>query len=140
MLPRMADYMDGIPEALVVEEKATGEFIGLVNWYWISKETLWPAVGIIIYDENKWGKGLGSQALGLWCDYLFSCAAFARLDMRTWSGNAGIQKLAQNLGFREEARFRKARIVNGEYYDSLGFGILREEWEALYPSGYSFKN
>jgi len=136
MFPRMADHLDGIPEALVIEERTTGEFIGLVNWYWISKETNWPAVGVVIYDEKKWKKGLGFQALGLWCDFLFSCATFARLDMRTWSGNHGIQHLAKKLGFTEEARFRKARIVKGEYYDALGFGILREEWEALYPSGF----
>jgi len=54
MLPRMADCKDGIPEALVIEEVETGEFIGLVNWYWVSKETNWPAVGIVIYDERKW--------------------------------------------------------------------------------------
>jgi len=56
--------------------------------------------------------------------------------MRTWSGNEGLQRQARKLGFMEEARFRKARIVKGEYYDGLGFGVLREEWDALYPSGF----
>lgn len=32
------------------------------------------------------------------------------------------------IGFKEEARFRKARIIKGEYFDSIGMGILREEW------------
>ena len=29
-----------------------------------------------------------------------------------------------------EARIRKVRFYNGEYYDSIRMGILREEWEA----------
>lgn len=44
-------------------------------------------------------------------------------------------RLAAKLGFQEEARFRKARIVNGEYYDGLGYGILREEWAGRFPRG-----
>jgi putative hydrolase of HD superfamily len=67
--------------------------------------------------------------LRLWCDHLFATVPeFARLDLRTWSGNERMIKLARKLGFREEARFRDARIVKGETYDALAFGILREEW------------
>lgn len=39
-----------------------------------------------------------------------------------------MMKLATKLGFQEEACFRKARIVKGEYFDSIGYGILREEF------------
>jgi len=51
--------------------------------------------------------------------------------LRTWSGNEGMMELAAKMGFKEEARFRKARIVKGQYYDSIGFGLLRDEWEKL---------
>lgn len=37
-------------------------------------------------------------------------------------------KLSQKLGFKEEARFRNTSNVDGRYYDSIGMGILREEW------------
>lgn len=99
--------------------------------YWESIETNWLCIGITIYDENQWGKGLGFEALRAWIDYLFETRLeLVRLDMRTWSGNQGMVKLALKLGFTQEACFRKARIVKGQYYDSLGFGILREEWES----------
>lgn len=29
-----------------------------------------------------------------------------------------------------EGRMRKCRYYNGEYYDSIRMGILREEWES----------
>jgi RimJ/RimL family protein N-acetyltransferase len=61
----------------------------------------------------------------------------ARLDLRTWSGNHGMMALARKLGFIEEARFRKARIVDGAYHDGLGYGIRREEWATRYPDGFA---
>ena len=99
--------------------------------YWISEETYWHALGIVLYDQATWIRGLGYEALGLWSDYLFrEYPMFARLDLRTWSGNRGMMRLAEKLGYTQEACFRKARIVRGEYYDGLGYGILREEWKA----------
>ena len=76
--------------------------------------------------------------MGLWGDYLFGAMPdLARLDLRTWSGNAGMMRLAAKLGFQEEARFRKARIVQGVHYDGMGYGVLREEWQARYPDGFA---
>ena len=63
--------------------------------------------------------------------------AIARLDLRTWSGNRGMMRLAEKLGYVEEARFRKARIVKGQFYDGMGYGVLREEWEQRYPNGFT---
>ncbi len=116
---------------LVIADIETDQFIGTVNWYWQSQETNWKSIGIVIYDDQYWGKGLGYEALKFWMQYLFTHdKTIARLDLRTWSGHKGMIKLAKKLGFLEEACFRKARIVKGAYYDSIGMGILREEWES----------
>ena len=122
---------------LVVSDRKNNSFIGFVSWYWISEETNWAAAGIVICDPTYWRRGFGYEALGLWCDYLFQNEPeWVRLDLRTWSGNIGMMRLAAKLGFKEEARFRNARIVAGEYYDSVGYGILREEWKTAYPNGF----
>ena len=122
---------------LVIAQKESNEFIGLVTWYWQSRETDWLSIGIVIHDDSLWGQGLGFEALGLWCDYLFQAMPYLmRLDLRTWSGNYAMIQLAKKVGFQEEARFRMARIVNGEYFDAIGYGILREEWQHLYPNGF----
>lgn len=106
--------------------------IGTVSWYWQSKATNWKSIGIVIYDEQYWGKGIGTDSLKLWIDYLFETAKeITRLDLRTWSGNERMISLAKKIGFKEEARFRKARIINGLHYDSIGMGILREEWHEM---------
>jgi len=124
--------------SLVIADRHTLELIGRVSWYWTCKATDWRTTGISIYDSDRWREGLGTESLGLWVDYLFaSLPDMVRLDLRTWSGNQAMVQLAKKLGFVEEARFRLARVVDGTRYDSLGYGILREEWEQLHPKGFT---
>jgi putative hydrolase of HD superfamily len=124
--------------SLAIADLATDELIGRVVWYWQSQETDWLSLGITIFDPEHWSRGLGFEALGLWGDYLwYTMPAIVRLDLRTWSGNLGMIHLAEKLGFREDARFRKARLVGGTRHDSLGYGVLREEWRQRYPDGFA---
>jgi putative hydrolase of HD superfamily len=122
---------------VIISDKKTDTMIGSLLRYWQSQETHWLCLGIVLYDPASWGRGLGFEALGLWGDYLFqSLPELPRLDLRTWSGNLGMMRLAEKLGYKKEACFRKARFVRGHYYDGLGYGVLREEWQELYPQGF----
>ncbi|MEM7332745.1 MAG: GNAT family protein [Chloroflexota bacterium] len=126
-----------IPNRYVIADQTTNEMVGIVTWYWESQETNWLSVGIVIFDEANWARGFGFEALGLWSQHLFdTMPELVRLDLRTWSGNMGMMKLAKKCGYKEEARFRMARIVNGKYFDGMGYGVLRSEWETLYPEGF----
>ncbi len=126
------------PHSLVIADRHTNAFLGIVTWYWESNETHWPGLGIVIFDQTQWGRGIGYEALALWTDFLFrALPEIVRLDLRTWSGNRGMMRLAEKLGYVEEARFRQARIVGDEYYDGLGYGILREEWLRRHPDGFT---
>ena len=113
-----------------IAEKENDEIIGEVSWYWKSKETHWLEIGIVIFDEKYWNKGIGSKACILWIDCVFSeFPELARIGLTTWSGNFGMIKLAKKLGMKQEACYRNARIVNGKYYDSVSYGILKKEWK-----------
>ncbi|OOF03880.1 hypothetical protein BZG80_09035 [Salinivibrio sp. MA440] len=102
--------------------------VGYVTYYWEDKRTRWLEVGITIFDPACWGKGTGRQALTLWIDQLFARQAVNRIGLTTWSGNIGMMRCARALGMREEGRLRAVRYYQGEYYDSLRYGVLREEW------------
>lgn len=122
---------------LVIAAKASNQLLGTVSWYWQSRETNWLSNGIVLFDRQHRNRGIGFEALGLWNQYLFDrFPQIVRLDLRTWSGNIGMMRLAEKLGYTLEARFRKARIVKGKYFDSIGYGILREEWSRLYPGEF----
>jgi RimJ/RimL family protein N-acetyltransferase len=117
-----------IPSMLVIE--VNGEMIGDVTFYWEYQPTRWLEVGIVIFSPKHWSGGYGTEALTLWIDYLFSQLEIARVGLTTWSGNPRMIRCAEKLGMQLEGRMRKCRYYNGEYYDSIRMGILREEWEA----------
>ena len=54
-----------------------------------------------------------------------------RIGLSTWSGNERMMKLAEKIGLKKEAVYRKARIVDNQYYDSVSYGILKDEWKVL---------
>ena len=126
-------------EALAVADASTGQFVGQVSWYWEEKPGQedsegtallpWRRIGLVIFDPDHWSGGYGTEALALWTGYLFDATDSGRLDYATWSGNTGMLRIGQKLGFTEEARFRQARQVRGQLYDAVVCGILRSEWE-----------
>lgn len=114
---------------MIIVDSHSDALIGEVTWYWKSKETLWMEVGIVIFNDDYWGKAIGFTALQNWIDYIFeSNPQLVRIGLTTWSGNERMMKLAEKLGMKMEARYRKARIVEGSYYDSISYGVLKTEW------------
>lgn len=113
----------------------TDTMLGQVTWSGIVGET---GLNIVIYNPDLWGYGLGYEALGLWCDYLVrELPDLTRLDLATWSGNQGMVRLAQKLGFVEQSRDRRSTVVGGRRFDALGYALDRTGWERLFPQGFA---
>lgn len=111
-----------------------GVVVGMVSQNWIDEKTRWMEIGIVIYDENYWNKSIGTIALKLWTSEVFkSNPQIEHLGLTTFSGNPRMMKAAVKIGFLEEARIRKVRYWKGTYYDSMKYGITRDEWEQLSP-------
>lgn len=102
--------------------------VGTVSCYWECEQTRWLEVGVVIYDQAYWGKGIAALSLPLWVSYLFEHKEIERVGFTTWSGNPRMMALALKLGFQQEARLRKVRYYQGKYYDSVKYGVLRSEW------------
>lgn len=122
------EFFPSVPRilAIIINEKT----VGTVSCYWVDKHTNWLETGIVIYDSAYWSGGYGTEAYRMWIDFLFESTHLHRLGMSTWSGNIRMIKTAAKIGMKEEARVREARIVNGEYVDSVKMGMLRREWES----------
>ena len=46
----------------------TDRMLGEVSYYWKDQRTNWLEVGIVLFEQDDWGKGIGSEALPLWID------------------------------------------------------------------------
>ena len=108
-----------------------GEIIGIVTYYWEHEPSRWLEIGITIYNSAYWNGGYGTEALNMYIDFLFKHMTIGRIGLTTWSGNSRMMKVAEKLGMQLEGRMRKCRYYNGEYYDSIRMGMIREEWEEM---------
>ena len=99
---------------------------------WEDRKTRWLEVGIVIYDSNYWYGGYGSEALKIWTTKTFNdFSELEHVGLTTWSGNISMMKSAEKIGYKLEGRIRKVRYHMNEYFDSIKYGVLREEWESL---------
>lgn len=118
-------------KCICVEKRA----IGIVSKNWIDKSTRWLEIGIVIYNSNFWHGGIGTQALKMWINEIFTCyPELEHIGLTTWSGNKRMMHLAEKIGLKKEAQIRKVRYFQGKYYDSVKYGVLRDEWHMQYKN------
>ncbi len=107
------------------------ELIGMVSYYFEDEMRKWLEVGIVLYEGGNWGRGIGTHVLEMWIDHVFKTHPnIARAGLTTWSGNARMMRVGEKLGMTLEGRMRAVRYHDGQYYDSIRMGVLREEWDA----------
>ncbi|MHA2006837.1 MAG: GNAT family N-acetyltransferase [Promethearchaeota archaeon] len=85
--------------------------------------------GIVIGEKKYHGKGYGTEAMGLLVKYGFSTLNLNRIELQAHSFNERALKSYEKVGFKKEGTRRDAIYINGEYYDSIMLGILKEEWQ-----------
>ncbi|MFF3332937.1 GNAT family N-acetyltransferase [Streptomyces sp. NPDC002888] len=113
-----------------VEDLADGCPIGMADYRGLDPFAGQATVGIVIGEQDRWGGGYGSEALRLLLGHLFGACRLRRVELETWSGNERAIRAFRRAGFVEEGRRRASVRVGAEWYDSVLFGLLQEEWAA----------
>jgi RimJ/RimL family protein N-acetyltransferase len=103
--------------------------IGDVSRYSLDRNPFVWYVGIGICEDDYLNRGLGTEALRLWVDALFTISDVHKLCLETWSFNPRMIRAAEKVGFVLEGRLREMRLWEGEWVDFTLFGLLRREWE-----------
>lgn len=148
-------YMDGNPSMLSSEKKlkewfekraesnlkpdtysfsirtlADDKLIGFLSlWVALSHNDAW--VGIGIGERELWSKGYGTDAMKLCLQYAFTELNLFRMTLALMDYNPRALRAYEKAGFRLEGRTRGDVQREGNRYDSLWMGILREEWLAM---------
>ncbi|MFI6478954.1 GNAT family N-acetyltransferase [Nonomuraea sp. NPDC050663] len=107
---------------------AGGERAGLVRLQDFSDDT--PLFDLRIRAAHR-GKGLGSQAVRWLVRHLFeSRPEIRRIEGTTRHDNLAMRAVFLRAGFAKEAHYREGWPgLDGKVYDSVGYGILRSDWE-----------
>lgn len=76
------------------------------------------------------GEGYGKEMLSLAIDYAFATYDHPAVGAGAYDFNDASRELLESPGFEEEGRIRRDRFIDGEYVDTVKYGLLREEWRA----------
>jgi RimJ/RimL family protein N-acetyltransferase len=101
-------------------------FIALFNINWNHGEA-WVAIGI---GEREYrGKGYGTDAMRLMLNYAFTELNLNRVTLVVFSYNPRAMRSYEKAGFVLEGRHRHCLHRDGQWWDEVFMGILREEWQ-----------
>ncbi len=69
--------------------------------------------------QNYWGRGIMTEVVGAFSDYLFEAFALKRVFAVPYANNPASTRTLEKNGFVLEGRLRKSAIKNGEILDQL---------------------
>lgn len=99
-----------------------------------------PMFDLRIRAEYR-GQGIGKESLRWLTDYLFETwSELARIEGNTRIDNLAMRKVFSQCNYAKEGHFRKAWVtVEGKQFDSVCYGILREDWisQTITPVNWS---
>ncbi|WP_276271849.1 GNAT family N-acetyltransferase [Haloarcula litorea] len=82
------------------------------------------------FEPDAWGNGYATEAARRLVEYGFDQRALRKWKARVASANDDSVAVLERLGFTREGTHRSEWFLDGEYRDTLWFGLLREEWTA----------
>jgi RimJ/RimL family protein N-acetyltransferase/uncharacterized protein (DUF952 family) len=92
-------------------------------------QDLTPLVDLRVRSPYR-GRGIGTRMLNRLIAYAFTDRDRFRLAGYTRADNAAMIWVFEHCGFTKEAHHRKAwPVPGGGFKDSVGYGILREDWK-----------
>ncbi|MFV1885145.1 MAG: GNAT family N-acetyltransferase [Balneola sp.] len=75
--------------------------------------------------EPFWGKGIGTTALELMCEYAFQKLEFIRLEAFVFDHNKSSTRVLEKNGFSLDARLEKSAEKNGVIIDQLLYSKIK---------------
>ncbi len=103
--------------------------VGLDGVKWAHGDTF---VGIGIEDREFWSHGYGTDAMRIILRYAFQELNLHRVSLDVFEYNERAIRSYLKCGFNIEGRARQMLNRDGQRWDLIFMGILREEWDARY--------
>jgi ribosomal-protein-alanine N-acetyltransferase len=122
-------WTDDFGRVLVTDR--AGERHGYVNYYRASHNYPGHEIGCRIFRPEKRGKGILSEAVGLFVAHLLSAKEIERIQTLAHPDNVGSRRVLERCGFSFEGVLRRAHFDRGTHTDLATYAILRGESRPL---------
>lgn len=115
----------------IVDDKVIGE-IGLCGFNYTLSNAF---VGIVIGDQQNWGKGYGTDAMQVILRYAFTMLNLNHVSLTVFEYNPRGIRSYEKAGFKTEGVQRKFINRDGRRWDMYRMGILKSEWDHMSQKG-----
>ncbi len=112
----------------VIEERLTERPIGNLTLRAIHWRDRHAELGIVIGEEEFWGKGYGTDAILTLLEIGFLWYGLHRIYLIVLEENERAIRAYEKCGFRVEGRQREAVFMDGRYVDHIQMSILAHEF------------
>lgn len=117
----------GTTVAVVVETINGNDYVGSIQLTPVAVDPLQVAIGWLALAGQQ-GNGYVTEAVRKTVELVFTGLDAHRVVAEIVGGNDASVRLAERLGFRQEARFVKSLKMGDGWRDELVFSILKDEW------------
>lgn len=123
-----ADLDSGKNVIFMAEDKASSKAIAIVGLYEIHPTARKAEFRILIGEKEFWGQGLGTELTEMLTYYGFNRLNLHRVYLGYTSGNPAAGRAYEKAGYQNEGTLKEDIYRNGEYYDSIRMGMLRDHY------------
>lgn len=111
---------------LAIIEKKNNCHIGNIKLGPINWTHRFGDIGIIIGEKGYWGKGYGTEAIGLITEYAFDVLGLHKLTAGSIGLNKGSVRAFKNNNFEIEGVRKKHAFINDTFVDVILLGLINE--------------
>lgn len=116
---------NGFQAAVVIDGRIAG-VIGFTGVDWKNRAT---RLGYWLGAKSE-GRGAMTAAVRALVDHALGVWELDRVEIRAAVENRRSRAIPERLGFRQEGTLRKAKQVNGRYFDSVVYSMRAADWRS----------
>jgi RimJ/RimL family protein N-acetyltransferase len=116
------------PAAMMIES-LSGDALGVAILTEERRQDRAVELSLLIGEPHCWGKGFGSDALGVIVDACFAQWGLHRISARSEIGNERAHRWLRRAGFQLEGTLRDASFFDNAFHDQLLFSLLATDEE-----------
>jgi len=118
-------------EGRMIIENKEGTIVGEILYFKGLDYQVDYEVGYELFSEEYAGRGYMSEALLLFCAYMFSFRPIRRIQVNVMEDNIASRRVVEKCGFTYEGTMRQATFHRGRYHNLRLYSLLREECPPL---------
>jgi len=126
---KMVDNRDEVQFAVC--DSADNAFLGVTGLHGLSWIARHAEFRILLGVKERWGRGMGTEALCLVLAYAFELLNLNKVWLGVNAANTRAARSYEKAGFVAEGKLRAEVYRGGAYHDVLRFSLLRSEYEQI---------